>query len=141
MVAYRDRDEGEIRDISVVRATREGWSAPSRVHRDDWRITACPVNGPAIAALGRTVAVAWFTAPDQPRIRLAFSDDAGVSFAAPLEIASGRVTGRVDLVLLDDRRAAVSWLAESEPRSRDPRTALDTCRRGRLAAHRGGRKR
>ena len=117
VVAYRDRDEGEIRDISVVRATREGWSAPSRVHRDDWRITACPVNGPAIAALGRTVAVAWFTAPDQPRIRLAFSDDAGVSFAAPLEIASGRVTGRVDLVLLDDRRAVVSWLADSEPRA------------------------
>ena len=112
IVAYRDRDEGEIRDISVVRATDGGWSAPSRVHRDDWRITACPVNGPAIAAHGRTVAVAWFTAPDQPRIRLAFSDDAGRSFAPPLEIAAGRVAGRVDLLLLDDQRAVVSWLAD-----------------------------
>ena len=112
IVAYRDRDEGEIRDISVVRATDAGWSAPSRVHRDDWRITACPVNGPAIAAHGRTVAVAWFTAPDQPRIRLAFSDDAGRSFAPPLEIAAGRVAGRVDLLLLDDQRAVVSWLAD-----------------------------
>ena len=112
IVAYRDRDEGEIRDISVVRATDAGWSAPSRVHRDDWRITACPVNGPAIAAHGGTVAVAWFTAPDQPRIRLAFSDDAGRSFAPPLEIAAGRVAGRVDLLLLDDQRAVVSWLAD-----------------------------
>jgi hypothetical protein len=101
VVAYRDRDEGEVRDISVVRATDAGWSAPTRVHRDDWRITACPVNGPAVAAHGRTVAVAWFTAPDQPRIRLAFSDDAGRSFAPPLDIDAGRVAGRVDLVLLD----------------------------------------
>jgi hypothetical protein len=113
VVAYRDRDEGEVRDISVVRATDAGWSAPTRVHRDDWRITACPVNGPAVAAHGRTVAVAWFTAPDQPRIRLAFSDDAGRSFAPPLDIDAGRVAGRVDLVLLDERRAIVSWLAET----------------------------
>ena len=112
IIAYRDRDEGEIRDISVVRATDAGWSAPSRVHRDDWRISACPVNGPAIDAHGRTVAVAWFTAPDQPRIRLAFSDDAGRSFAPPLEIAAGRMAGRVDLLLLDERRAVVSWLAD-----------------------------
>jgi hypothetical protein len=114
VVAYRDRDEGEVRDISVVRATDAGWSAPTRVHRDDWRIAACPVNGPAVAAQGRAVAVAWFTAPDQPRIRLAFSDDAGRSFAPPLEIETGRVAGRVDLVLLDERRAVVSWLAETD---------------------------
>jgi hypothetical protein len=112
LVAYRDRSDDEIRDIAVVRATDTGWSAPSTVHRDGWRIDACPVNGPAIAAHGRTVAVAWFTAPDQPRIRLAFSSDAGASFAAPLEVAAGRVTGRVDLVMLDDARAVVSWLAE-----------------------------
>ena len=112
VVAYRDRDAEEIRDISVVRAVGGVWSAPVAVHRDNWRIAACPVNGPAIAAQDRIVAVAWFTAPDQPRIRLAFSDDAGQSFALPLEIAAGRVAGRVDLVLLDHRRAVVSWLAE-----------------------------
>jgi hypothetical protein len=113
VVAYRDRDEGEIRDISVMRGNDEGWSAPMSVHRDGWHISACPVNGPAIAAKGSAVAVAWFTAPDQPRIRLAFSDDAGRSFAAPLEVDAGRVAGRVDLLLLDDRRAVVSWLAET----------------------------
>ena len=112
VAAYRDRSDGEIRDIAVVRATDAGWSAPSSVHHDGWRIDACPVNGPAIAAHGHTVAVAWFTAPDQPRVRLAFSSDAGGSFAAPLEVAAGRVAGRVDLVLLDDARAVVSWLAE-----------------------------
>jgi hypothetical protein len=112
VVAYRDRTEDELRDISVVRATKDGWSAPSVVHRDGWRIAACPVNGPAIAAHGATIAVAWFTAPDTPRVRLAFSDDAGRRFAPPLEVAAGRLAGRVDVLLLDEQRAVVSWLAD-----------------------------
>ncbi len=69
-----------------------------------------PVNGPAVDARGTTVAVAWFTAPDLPRIRLAFSDDAGRSVGPPIEVAHGIVIGRVDVVLLDDGRAVVSWL-------------------------------
>lgn len=112
VVAYRDRSEDELRDISVVRATSDGWSEPQTVHRDGWRIAACPVNGPAVAAHGATVAVAWFTAPDMPRVRLAFSSDAGRRFAPPLEVAAGRLAGRVDIVLLDEQRAVVSWLAE-----------------------------
>jgi hypothetical protein len=112
VIAYRDRDEHEIRDISIVRPTRDAWSAPQSVHRDGWRIDACPVNGPAVAALDRTVAVAWFTAPDAPRVRLAFSTDSGRTFAAPLEVATGRIAGRVDVVLLDSERAVVSWLAD-----------------------------
>ena len=112
IVAYRDRSQDEIRDIAVVRRTMAGWSEPSTVHADGWNIDACPVNGPAIAARDSLVAVAWFTAPDEPRIRLAFSGDAGRSFAAPFEVAHGRVLGRVDLVLLGDGRAIVSWLAE-----------------------------
>ncbi len=112
VVVYRDRSEDEIRDISIVRWIGDSWSEPLKVHDDGWKIAACPVNGPAVAAQGENVVVAWFTAPDQPRVRLAFSADGGRSFAPPLEIASGRVIGRVDVVLLDDGRAIVSWLAE-----------------------------
>jgi hypothetical protein len=83
------------------------------VHADGWRIDACPVNGPAVAAHGDEVAVAWFTAPDQPRVRVAFSADGGRTFGPPLEVASGKVVGRVDVVLLQDGRAVVSWLAET----------------------------
>jgi hypothetical protein len=113
VVVYRDRDETEVRDIAIVRSTPERWSSPRIIHRDGWRIDACPVNGPAVAALDRTVAVAWFTAPDAPRIRLAFSADSGRTFAAPLEVATGRIAGRVDVVLLDHDRAVVSWLADA----------------------------
>jgi hypothetical protein len=111
LVVYRDRSTSEVRDIQLARLEPSGWSAPVTVHADGWKIEACPVNGPAVAARGDTVAVAWFTAPDQPRVRLAYSADGGRSFAAPLEVASGAVAGRVDVVLLADGRALVSWLA------------------------------
>jgi hypothetical protein len=45
-------------------------------------------------------------------VRVAFSSDGGRTFTAPVEVASGKVAGRVDTVLLPDGRAAVSWLAE-----------------------------
>ena len=113
VVVYRDRSERELRDIALVRRDGGRWSQPVRVHEDGWVIDACPVNGPAVDARERTVVVAWFTAPDTPRVRLAFSDDAGRSFAPPLEVAAGAVAGRVDVVLLDDGRAVVSWLQQS----------------------------
>lgn len=112
VVAYRDRGMDETRDIRLARLVDGAWSEPILVHADGWRIDACPVNGPAVAAHGDDVMVAWFTAPDQPRVRLAFSRDGGRTFAAPIEVASGKVVGRVDVVALDDGRAIVSWLAE-----------------------------
>ena len=113
VVVYRDRSERELRDIALVRRDGGRWSQPVRVHEDGWVIDACPVNGPAVDARERTVVVAWFTAPDTPRVRLAFSDDAGRSFAPPLEVAAGAVAGRVDVVLFEDGRAVVSWLQQS----------------------------
>jgi len=113
IVVYRDRSGQEVRDIAVVRLVADRWSEPVHVHDDGWQIDACPVNGPAVDARGRTVAVAWFTGADLPRVRLAFSQDAGQTFAPPIEVANGDVTGRVDVVLLDDGRAVVSWLQPS----------------------------
>ncbi len=110
LIVYRDRSEDETRDILAARLEDGTWTTPVTVHADGWRIDACPVNGPAVAARGDQVAVAWFTAPDQPRVRLAFSSDGGRSFGPPLEVAGGQVVGRVDVVLLQDGRAVVSWL-------------------------------
>jgi hypothetical protein len=110
---YRNRSEDETRDIQAVRLEHGVWTTPVTVHADKWRIDACPVNGPAVAARGEEVAVAWFTAPDQPRVRLAFSADGGRSFGPPIAVATGKVVGRIDVVLLQDGRAVVSWLAET----------------------------
>lgn len=111
IVAYRDRSPTEIRDIHVVRRTAEGWSEPVVVHSDGWQIPGCPVNGPMLATAGRRVALAWFTGADeQPRVNVAFSEDAGRTFGAPARVDDGDPLGRVAVVLLDDGSAVVSWL-------------------------------
>lgn len=111
VVVYRDRSEKEVRDMSVVRFAAGRWSEPRTLARDGWEIAGCPVNGPAIAASGRQVAVAWFTAAsEKSRVKVAFSSDAGETFRAPIDVDGGQPLGRVDVVFLGDGVALVSWL-------------------------------
>ncbi|MEX2154944.1 MAG: sialidase family protein [Gemmatimonadaceae bacterium] len=111
IIAYRDRSPDEIRDIYVVRRVNEKWTAPVAAHNDGWKIAACPVNGPAIDALGARVALAWFTgANDSPRVKLAFSSNSGAKFGQPIRIDEGTPAGRADVALLPDGGALVSWI-------------------------------
>lgn len=113
VVAYRDRSSDEVRDIAVVRRTSSGWTAPKLVHADGWKMPGCPVNGPQLDASGKRVALAWFTAAhQQPRVYAAFSDDAGATFSAPLRVDIGKPAGRVDVALLGDGSAAVTWVEQ-----------------------------
>lgn len=110
VIVYRDRTAEEVRDIAVVRETRNGWSKPAPVHADGWKLTGCPVNGPQADARGSRVAVAWFTgASNQAHAYLAFSDDAGTTLGKPIVIDDGKPLGRVDVVMLDANTAAVTW--------------------------------
>jgi hypothetical protein len=113
IAAYRDRSGTEVRDISVVRSPEHGkWSSPSLVFADNWEINGCPVNGPAIAADGRRVAVAWFTeVNDNAHVKMAFSNDAGVTFGSPIQVDDGQTVGRVDTLLLPDGSALVCWMS------------------------------
>ena len=87
VVAFRGRTADEIRDIYVTRLDGTAWSAPVLVNNDGWKINGCPVNGPAIAARSRNVAVAWFTMQSgQGRAYVAFSSDAGRTFRAPIRV-------------------------------------------------------
>ncbi len=111
IVAYRDRSEGEVRDIYVKRIVGNVVNPGVPVHKDNWTIKGCPVNGPSIAAEGATVALAWFTAPnDTPHVRLAFSQDTGKTFGAPVEIPDGRAEGRVSVGLTPGGDALVGWI-------------------------------
>jgi len=115
IVAYRDRSEDEIRDMSVVRYVEGQWTAPSAVHADNWKINACPVNGPAIAARGSHVVVAWFTgAGGTSRTRVAFSTDSGTTFGRPVDVSTGSTMGRVSLVMPADDRVFLSSLERSD---------------------------
>jgi hypothetical protein len=113
LLAYRDRTQDEVRDIVVVRREAKGWSTPKPVHADGWKMSACPLNGPSVAAQGSNVAVAWYTAPNEhPVLRLARSADGGNTFDAPMDVDKGdALQGRVD-VALDADAAWVVWLRE-----------------------------
>jgi hypothetical protein len=111
VAVYRNRTAEEIRDIHVTRAVGGAWEPDRSVSDDGWRIAGCPVNGPAIAARGDRVVVAWYTAAqDRPRVRVAFSADSAASFGAAMDVAEGNPSGRVDVVLDAAGDAIVSWL-------------------------------
>jgi hypothetical protein len=110
VIAYRDRSGDETRDIAVVRQTANGWSKPRLVHGDGWKIAGCPVNGPQLDARGKRVAAAWFTAAgERGRAYVAFSDDAGATFGAPIVVDDGKPIGRMDVAMLDAESAVVTW--------------------------------
>ena len=109
--AYRDRSEGEVRDIAVVRYDAGRWHVPAIAHDDGWVTKACPVNGPALASRGRNVALAWFTnARDTAKVQLAFSSDDAATWGTPIRVDDGAPIGRVDVEALPDTSVLVSWM-------------------------------
>lgn len=110
LVAYRDRSPEEIRDIAVLARDAEGeWSAPRTLHADGWRIEACPVNGPALAASRDRFLAVWPTLASgtyEVRYTLGTAEAAGKAHT----LAGGDgVLGRVDAAPLRDD-FLVSWL-------------------------------
>lgn len=118
IVAYRDRSADELRDISIVRHVSGRWTKPKTLNPDGWKIPGCPVNGPQLDADGNRVVAAWFTgANNDPRVYVAFSEDAGATFGKPIRVDGGQAAGRVDAVLLADGSAAVTWVAQTGGKS------------------------
>jgi hypothetical protein len=115
IVAYRDRSASEVRDISVTRFENGVWTEGAPVHADNWQINGCPVNGPAISAIGSRVALAWFAAPNNAaHVSVALSSNAGSTFGKATRIDDGLPLGRVDVEQLPDGSALVAWV-ESTP--------------------------
>jgi hypothetical protein len=133
VTAYRNRSDEEIRDNFVSRFVNGTWLAPQPVFNDNWKIAACPVNGPALAANGRLVAMTWFTVKqDQGQAYLAFSQDAGATFGAPIRVDDGGSLGRVDVELLPDGAALATWIEFADQRAQFRARRID--RRGARSA-------
>ncbi len=114
-LAFRDRREGEFRDISFVRLRDERWSSPRLVHRDGWHIRGCPTNGPAVASGASGPAVAWFTAAGgESKVLVAFWNTTKQRFDDPIRIDNGSPRGWAGSATLEDGSAAVSWVERSE---------------------------
>lgn len=116
IAVYRDRTVDEIRDIYVSRFVDGAWQPGVPIAEDGWEISGCPVNGPAIAAEGKLVAIAWFSAAnDSPVVRAAVSTNGGRTFKKPVEIATRRTSGHVGVAIIDRSSVVVSWV-ESDNR-------------------------
>ena len=114
IVVYRDRSDDEIRDMSIVRYIDGVWTSPKTIFPDNWKIKGCPVNGPRADAIGNHLAIAWFSMPEKEgQVQVIFSDDGGATFNKPIRIDEGKTIGRVDVVMLNDKSAIVSWLEGS----------------------------
>lgn len=118
VIAYRNRGDDEVRDIHVSRLEKNAWTEPTAVHHDNWKIPACPVNGPMLSARGRDVALAWFTVKDDVgHAFAAFSRDAGGTFGPPIQLDQASSLGRVDIELLLDGSAVATWIEFADQRS------------------------
>jgi hypothetical protein len=111
VAVFRDRGQDEVRDIYLSRLSGSSWSPPVVVHKDGWKIEACPVNGPSVSAAGNQVAVAWFTVQNtQGHAWAAFSRDGGRTFGAPIRLDDQTSLGRVEISVQPDGSAAASWI-------------------------------
>ena len=114
IAVYRDRTAEEVRDIYITRYTDGQWQPGVPIHEDNWVIAGCPVNGPSIVATGDNVAITWFSVVnDSPVVKVVTSDDGGMTFAEPVEVASGRLAGYVGLAALNDASLVVSWVSRN----------------------------
>jgi hypothetical protein len=115
LTAFRDLTPEGVRDIGVSRLDGGKWTPTTVVAADKWQIDFCPVNGPALGARGRDVAVAWFTVKnDVGQAYAAFSSDAGRTWTAPQRLDDAGSLGRVDIEMLDDGTAVASWVEYAE---------------------------
>ncbi len=115
VVVYRDRSDEEIRDISIVRFVNGEWTESKTIYTDNWKIAGCPVNGPRADAIGNNLAIAWFSSPEgNASVRVIFSADGGATFGEPVRLDEGKAIGRVDVVMLDNNNAMVSWMEGAE---------------------------
>ena len=114
IVVYRDRSEGEIRDIYYSRYIDSNWTEPHPIHNDGWEINGCPVNGPNIDSYGDNVVVSWFSASNgRPKVNLKFSTDNGRTFGDKILIdeVENSPLGRVDIEFISETEAMISWLS------------------------------
>lgn len=112
VIIYRDRSEREIRDISIIRFENGSWTEPVSIFQDNWMITGCPVNGPAVSSNKNKLAIAWFTGKNNKgEVKVIFSENGGRTFDKPVIIDADNPLGRVDIQWLNEKQVAVSWMS------------------------------
>jgi len=111
VVLWRNMFEGGVRDHAIMTLTERAPGPVYRVAVDDWKIDACPHQGPSLA-IGEngTYHATWFT---EGRVRqglfYAWSHDGGRNFAAPLSIGNQERQPSRPFVLASAGRVWLVW--------------------------------
>ena len=129
-LAYRALDDGEVRDIRVLRAEKGEFGGSASLSDDRWALQGCPHTGARLTEdrEGKLWA-AWFTAGgvEGPGVYVTSSPDQGASFAPRSPVALGATVKHPEIGTLPDGRIAVLYeeATGSHPilfRVRDPRS-------------------
>jgi len=114
-IAYRNRTDEEVRDIYYSRYLDGEWSEPQPVHRDNWKIGACPVNVPRVVSKDSLVVVSWYTGADgDGKVKAAISTNYGESFNEPITLSESGTSGRVDVEIGENETIYVSDLRKDK---------------------------
>ncbi len=111
LLVWRGHDDNGSRDLRFTRFDKGEWQRASTLIQDGWVTASDPLDeGPALAARGPHVAVAWFTAGEGPRVNVSTSASAGIQWLMPQRVDDVAPIGRVSVVLFDDGAQLVSWV-------------------------------
>ena len=131
-VGWRQVLPGDFRHIAVAASTDAGQSfaAPKIVSDDNWKITGCPVSGPALAlAADGALRVVWYTAGERGLAGLywAESRDQAQTFSERRLLANGAVRGNPALLADARNNLLAVWESdeEKEPRIFSARLSAD----------------
>ncbi|HUL02386.1 MAG TPA: sialidase family protein [Gemmatimonadales bacterium] len=114
-IAWRQVLSGNVRDIVVSRSNDQGvtWTAPVRVHADDWVYGGCPHAGPSIQVdAANRLHVAWWTGKEGAAgVYYARSTDGERSFSqpVPLGVAQYSQPAHVQMALGTRGEVVIAW--------------------------------
>lgn len=131
-VGWRQVLPGDFRHIAVVSSSDGGqtFAAPQIVSDDNWKITGCPVSGPALAvANDGALRVVWYTAGERGLAGLYWTEsrDHGQTFNERRMLADGQVRGNPALLADARNNLLAVWEndEEKEPRIFSARLSTD----------------
>lgn len=116
-VAWRHLFPGGVRDIAIARSPEGGgaFSEPVRVSADNWKIDACPDDGPAMSlAADGAVHVVWPTLVEDAGVTRmgifeAVSRDGGVTFTPRSRVDAATAAPSHPRVASDGTRRVIVW--------------------------------
>lgn len=130
-VAWRQVMPGDFRHIAVASSADGGrnFAPPKIVSDDGWKITGCPVSGPALVVAGDgALRAVWYTAGERGSAGLywAESRDRGQTFSDRKLLAGGQVRGNPSLLADARNNLFAVWESdEKEPRLLSVRLSAD----------------